>query len=78
MDKQHMISELQAKLKADPELFYAYQANIAMFVYDALMSAQRKKRQNGKHGTEYLSNADMHKACNEGAVNFLTVLIKQQ
>jgi len=63
-----MIKELQNALNTDPELYYAYQANIAMAIKDEAYRAKKKKK--------YISAKDMHEIANQGAKNFLDLLIK--
>lgn len=62
---------LQKALKSDPEYFYSWQANIAMNCDDAI---NRKK---SKLKKQKLNKYDIHEACNEGAIEFLNILIKQ-
>ncbi len=57
------LGEMLNKTAEDKELFYGYQANIAMCVYDVLRA--RKK------GKQYLTNKELIEACNQGASNFL-------
>lgn len=45
-----------------------YQANIAMFVFDAIRRAKGKKY--------YMTNKALHEACNQGAKDFLDMLEK--
>lgn len=59
------LKELLDQTTEDKELFLGYQANIAMFVYDAIRAKKKTK--------PYLSNKDLHEACNEGATNFLRI-----
>lgn len=56
------------KVKDDPELFYAYQANIAMAIKDEFARRKKKKKS--------ISYADMHEIANTGAKNFLHSIIK--
>lgn len=57
------LKEMLNKTAEDKELFYWYQSSIAMSVYDALRTK--------KKGKPYLTNKEIHEACNQGAVNFL-------
>ena len=56
-------SDLVKQLVSDDELFFTYQSNVAMFVYDAI------NRIDG-----YKSKEKIKAACNDGAVEFLNVL----
>ena len=53
------------KLKNDKELYYAWQANIAMQFYDEFRRCKKK----------YKNNNDIHTIANEAAKNFLNLLI---
>lgn len=59
------IERVRAELLADPQLFYAFQANIAMPICDALSQADVIKPGSYEH---------IHELANKGAVNFLTLL----
>lgn len=63
-----MIEELQKALKEDKELYFAYQANIAMAIFDEICRRKKSKK--------YLNSKDLHEACNEGAKSFLDLLVK--
>lgn len=66
-----MIEELQKALKEDKELYYAYQANIAMAFQDEFW------RTCTSH--EHLALMDketLHGIANQAAKNFLDLLIK--
>jgi len=65
-----MIKKLKKQLKINTELYYGYQANIAMSFVDA---CDNFKRKNNK---KTLSNQDIHYVANEAAKNFLNLLIK--
>lgn len=58
-------------IKKDGELFYAYQANIAMSFKDEV---SRYKKKTGKKN---LSNKDIHIISNNAATNFLELLFRQ-
>lgn len=53
-------------LKNDDEYYYSYQANMAMAFYDEY--CKNKKR--------WKNRQDIHHIANEGAKNFLNLLIK--
>jgi len=57
-------------LKEDPDMYYAYQANIAMNFQDM---AYHYKRGTGK---KYLNRKDLHSISNSAAKNFLDHLIE--
>lgn len=57
------------KIKEDKDLYYAYQANIAMAFKDEYHSFKKKK---GKS----LNNTDIHIIANNSAKNFLDLLLK--
>ena len=61
-----MIKELQKALKNDPDLYHAYQANIAVQFQDEF--ARNKKR--------YKNRQDVHEISNAAAKNFLNLLIQ--
>jgi hypothetical protein len=61
-----MIEELCKNLREDKELYFAYQANIAMSFYDEYMRCKKK----------YKNHSDIHKITNQAAKNFLNLLIK--
>ena len=61
-----MIEELVNKLKSDKELFYSWQANIAVQFQDEF--ARTKK--------VYKNRQDIHTISNKAAINFLNLLIK--
>ena len=61
-----MIDELKKALKNDKELYYAYQANIAVQFQDEF--ARNKKKYKNRH--------DVHEISNVAAKNFLNLLIK--
>jgi hypothetical protein len=58
-------------LKSDPELFYAYQSNIAMPFVDSYCEKKNKK------GSNCLTLKELKEVANEAAVNFLNLLIKE-
>lgn len=61
-----MITKLIENLKKDKQFYYGWKSNIATAVYDAV------KRIDG-----YKSGAKIHKACNDGADEFLKRLIME-
>jgi hypothetical protein len=65
-----MITELTKNLKNDKDLYYAYQANIAMAFTDEAYNYKKKTNK------KYLNQDDMHLIANEAAKNFLNLLIK--
>ena len=67
---ESIISRLQKALKEDPELYFAYQSNIAMPFVDHCY--WYKKKNNKKS----LSQKDIHIIANEAAKQFLDLLIK--
>lgn len=56
---QQAIDRFCEELRKDDDLFYSYQSNIAMPIYDELIKLKRKNKK------EY------HEACNKGAIEFL-------
>jgi len=68
---QKAVKTLTKSLKKDPELYYAYQANIAMQFKDEYSRA-RKERAGG-----YINNEDVHQIANKAAKAFLDLLIKR-
>jgi len=57
--------KLTKNLKKDSGYFMAWQANIAMAIYDEIHKIKKHR-----------SLKKIHLACNEGAKNFLNLLIK--
>lgn len=57
-----MIEEIIKQLKIDKDLYYAWQANIAVAMQDEYSMAKDKN--------------DIHKISNEGAKRFLDLLIR--
>lgn len=62
-----MIEKLVKALQNDKDLFYAYQANIAVQFQDEF--ARNRKKYKNKH--------DIHTISNNAAKNFLNLLIKE-
>jgi len=65
-----MITDLIKNLKNDKDLYYAYQANIAMAFTDEAYNYKKKTNK------KYLNQDDMHVIANEAAKNFLNLLIR--
>ena len=65
MDESKVINDFFEILRNDPELFFAYKANIAMSFYD-------EYRRVGNN----LSYRKVHMVANQAAKNFLDMLIK--
>ena len=63
-------TKLFKALREDEELYYAYQANIAMAFYDEYYRAKKTK-------PYYLNREDIHEIANNAAKNFLNLLIKE-
>ena len=61
-----MITELIEALKNDEELYYSYQANIAVQFQDEY--ARNKK--------QYKNRQDIHEISNTAAKNFLNLLVR--
>jgi len=64
------VKTLSKELKKDKDLYYAYQANIAMQFKDEY--SRRRKEKN----YDYINNEDIHKIANDAAKSFLDLLIK--
>lgn len=60
---KNITKDLVKALKKDKELFYGWQSNIAVAMQDAYANSGNKE--------------DIHKISNEGAKNFLNLLIKE-
>ena len=71
MDISKEVKILTEAINSDRELFYSYQANIAMAFVD---SCHWKKKNSQK---KYLSSKEIHEAANEAAINFLNLWIKK-
>lgn len=65
-DVAHAIGLVRKALREDPDYRFAWQANIAMFIWDELQ----------RSGFED-ADRKMHAACNRGAEQFLAVLDKE-
>lgn len=64
-------------IKKDPELYRAYQANIAMAFKDEVARSAIKDDIDGETAKEYaLTPSDVHRIANTAAENFLNLLIK--
>lgn len=63
-----MIKHLTPQIGEDVELYYAYQANIAMAFFDAYYRNKKK----------YMNREDIHRIANEGAKDFLNLLIREK
>lgn len=63
------LKQVRATLKKDPEMFYGWQANIAMAIYDEM---ERSRKAKGRS----LNRKELHSAANAGAITFLQRLIK--
>jgi hypothetical protein len=65
------VKTLRKSLKKDEDLFYAYQANIAMQFKDEYYKQLKKKRY------RYMNYEDIHNIANQAAKYFLDLLIKK-
>ena len=63
---QNAVETLTKAIKDDPELYYAYQANIAMAFKDEYNRNHKK----------YKNKEDVHKIANTAAKNFLNIWIR--
>ncbi len=64
---RYAVRYLTKRLREDKELYYSYQANIAMATYDELRN-------------EYMSDDEialLHTGCNQGAKRFMDLWIKE-
>lgn len=64
------IKKLQKALKNDKELYYAWQANIAMAFYDNFYQYKRGRKK------KTLNETDIHTISNNAATYFLDLFIK--
>ena len=62
--------EIVKQLKEDPELYRAYQDNIAMSFKDTYHNYKKASR------AKYLNKRDIHAIANNAAINFLNLLIR--
>ena len=70
MTTAEAVAHLAAELKRDPDLYYSYQANIAMAFKDEF------HRQAGQPGeVKHVNSDDIHEIANQAAKNFLNLLI---
>ena len=58
-------------LRKDPDLYYAYQANIAMAFQDEVANYRMQSP------SKYLNRMEIHMIANNAATNFLNQLIKR-
>lgn len=64
-----IITELREALKSDPGLYESWQANIAMCQLDAIDHYKRSRNK------AVLNRTELHTCANNGAQNFLNLLI---
>jgi hypothetical protein len=70
MTTAEAVAHLAKELKADPDFYYSYQANIAMAFKDEF------HRQAGQPGeVHHVNSDDIHEIANTAAKNFLNLLI---
>lgn len=72
MDISKELKVVTEAIDKDRELFYSYQSNIAMAVYDTFIKFRKSKARN----KQYLSELEIAKLSNEAAFNFLNQLVK--
>lgn len=63
------VQTLTKALSEDKELFYAWQANIAM---------QFKDEYNSEKDKGHINNHDIHRIANNAAIKFINLLIEQK
>jgi hypothetical protein len=68
---QKAVKTLRKALGKDSELYYAYQANIAMQFKDEYSRKRKAKNY------DYMNNQDVHEIANTAAKSFLDLLIKK-
>ena len=66
MEMKEAVKVLTEQIKSDPELFYSYQANIAMAFKDEYDRCEKK----------YKNKEDIHQIANQAAINFLNLWCK--
>jgi len=71
MNKVKVFKNFFKELREDPELFYAYQANIAMSFLDEHHNFKKK------HDKKVLNKKELHTVANNAATNFLNLLTKE-
>jgi hypothetical protein len=64
-NKKCILPEIYERIKDDKELWYSYQANIAIAFSDALYNYKKK------HKKQYLNQKDIHEISNNAANYFL-------
>jgi len=69
--------ELFKMLREDPELYYAYQANIAMAFKDNMDWAATKVECGEDNVSYTVSREQLHTIANDAAKYFLNLLIKE-
>jgi ABC-type maltose transport system permease subunit len=68
---------LAESLSMDKEYFKTWTDNIAMHMYDAIVSLQREKRkQDGQGISAQLNRVELHSAVNLGAISFLNTFVR--
>ena len=65
MNLKKEIDKIIKALKEDRDYYIAWQSNIAMCMYDEFRRNKVK-----------ISNEQLHKICNDGAISFLNLFIK--
>lgn len=70
--------DLIGKLRSDPDLYYAYQANIAMAFNDEMLrQATLFPGEEGLGDDSFLvTGTELHQIANQAAKNFLNLLIE--
>lgn len=74
VELQQSVEILCNALREDKELYYAYQANIAMAFKDAY---DKEWRDLNLYREGVPAKVDLHKVANDAAKNFLDLLIKK-
>ncbi|WP_080057161.1 hypothetical protein [Spirosoma aerolatum] len=71
MTTKQAVDVLTTALKKDPDLFYAYQANIAVCMQDCYAEVI-------KSGIPSVGSAEIHDISNKGAIRFLNMLCQNR
>lgn len=73
MNFKEAVKVVQDGIRNDPELYYGYQANIAMAFVDAIANWRRKSKLNAG----YINKTVIYETANEAAKNFLNLWMRR-
>ncbi len=77
VETKYIVMDVIEQIRVDQEIYYSWQACIAMSIYNAYVESYMAKKAKNKTKATNLTRLEVHNACNEGAKRFLDLLIKQ-